>query len=112
MEIVVEKYAILLIKKRRKSNNERNRIVKSEKNIKTIVDKENYKYPGILKADAIKKTETKEKVQKEYLVVVNEKKQSRPNSRFFCPCRPQSKIKRSEKREKYLNPARELKRNI
>ena len=39
----------------------------SQESIRTLGEKENYKYLGILKADAIKKEEMKEQTRKEYL---------------------------------------------
>ena len=38
----------------------------NQKSIRKIEEKENYKYLGILEADAIKQTEMKEKIRKAY----------------------------------------------
>ena len=65
MECGIEKYAILIMKSRKKTKNKRNRTV-NQKRISTLGENENYKYLGTLKADSIKQAETKEK-SKEHL---------------------------------------------
>ena len=42
-------------------------VLPNEERIRTLREKENYKYLGILEADTIKPAEMKEKIRKEYL---------------------------------------------
>ena len=49
-----------------KRNDGRNRTTKSGKKIRTLVEKETYKYLGILEANIIKQAEMKEKTKKVY----------------------------------------------
>ena len=66
MEISIQKYTMLVMKSGSRHITKRaelpNRVV-----IRTLVEKETYKYLGILEADTIKQQEMKGKIKKEYL---------------------------------------------
>ena len=44
------------------------------------------------------------------LIIINKKKENLQNCQLCCPGRPQKKLKECEKKDKYLNLARELKK--
>ena len=60
MEFGIEKYAMLIMKSDKRHMTEGTELSNQEK-IRTLVEKETYKYLGILEADTIKKVEIKEK---------------------------------------------------
>ena len=66
MEFGVEKCAMLVMKcgKRRLTDAMK---LRHQDKIRTLEEKETYKYLGILEADTIKQVEMKDKIQKEYL---------------------------------------------
>ena len=66
MEFGIEKWAILIMKcGKRHLTNEME--LSSQDKIRTLGEKETYKYLGILEADTIKQVEMNEKIKKEYL---------------------------------------------
>ena len=66
MEFGIEKYAMLVMKSDKRYLTDRMELPNQDK-IRTLGEKETYKYLGILEADIIKQVEMKEKIQKEYL---------------------------------------------
>ena len=54
---------------------------KNKNKIKTLAEKETYKYLGILEVDTIKQAEMKEKIQKEYLRRTRKLPKTKLNSR-------------------------------
>ena len=66
MEFGIEKCAILVMKISKRHLTDRMELGNQDK-IKTLEEKETYKYLGILEANTIKQVEMKEKVKKEYL---------------------------------------------
>ena len=66
MEFGIEKCA-MLIRKRRERKTMEGIEIPNQENIRTLGEKESYKFLGILEVDNIKQPETKEKVRKEYL---------------------------------------------
>ena len=66
MEFGIEKYAILVMKSGKRHLTHRMELPSHEK-IRTLGEKETYKYLGILEVDIIKQVEMKEKIKKEYL---------------------------------------------
>ena len=61
MEFSIEKYAMLVMKSRKRHMTEVIEQLNKEK-IRTFREKETYKYLGILEADTIKQVEMKEKI--------------------------------------------------
>ena len=66
MEFGIEKCAMLVVKKGKKEITEGIELPSQEK-IRTLGEKENYKYLCILESDTTKQTEMKRKVKQEYL---------------------------------------------
>ena len=66
MEFGVGKYAMLIMKSGKQHMTDRMKLPNQDK-IRTLREKETYKYFEILEADTIKQVETKEKNKKEYL---------------------------------------------
>ena len=66
MEFGIEKYAMLVMKSGKRHLTDGMELPNQDK-IKTLREKETYKYLGILEADTIKQVEMKEKIKKEYL---------------------------------------------
>ena len=65
MEFGIEKYAMLVMKSgKRHLTNEKE--LPNQEPIRTLGEKETYKYLGILEVDTIKQMEIKEKIKKEY----------------------------------------------
>ena len=65
MECGIEKCAVLVMKSRKRHITDGMELLNKEK-IRTLGEKETYKYLGILEADTIKQEEIKEKINKEY----------------------------------------------
>ena len=65
-EFGIEKCAMLIMKSWKQHMTDRIELSNQEK-IRTLGEKETYKYLGILEADTIKQMEMKEKIKKEYL---------------------------------------------
>ena len=66
MEFGIEKNAMLVMKRGRRHLTDRMELPNQD-TIRTLGEKETYKYWGILEADTIKQVEMKEKIKKEYL---------------------------------------------
>ena len=66
MEFGIEKYAMLIIRSGKRQMTEGMEQPYQEK-IRTLREKENYKYLGLLETDTIKQAKMKEKIKKEYL---------------------------------------------
>ena len=66
MEVGLEKCAMLVMKSGKRHLTDGMGLPNQDK-IRTLREKETYKYLGILEADTIKQVEMKEKIQKEYL---------------------------------------------
>ena len=66
MEFGIEKCAMLLMKSGNRHLTDRMELPNQDK-IRTLGEKETYKYLSILEADTIKEVEMKEKIKKEYL---------------------------------------------
>ena len=66
MEFGIEKCAMLVMKSGKRHLTDGMRLLSQDK-IRTLGEKETYKYLGILDADAIKQVEIKDKIMKEYL---------------------------------------------
>ena len=66
MEFGIDKCAMLVMKSGKRRMTEKIELPNQEK-IRTLGEKETYKYLGILEADTIKQVEMKEKIKKEYL---------------------------------------------
>ena len=66
MEFVIEKCAMLIMKNRKRQITERKELPNQE-SIKTLGEKENCKYRGLLEAGTIKEAVMKEKMRKENL---------------------------------------------
>ena len=66
MECGIEKFAMLVRKSGKRHLTYRMELTNQDK-IRTLEEKETYKYLGILEADTIKQVEMKEKIQKEHL---------------------------------------------
>ena len=66
MEFGIEKGAMLAVKSRKRYLTDEMKLPNQDK-IRTLGEKETYKYLGILEADTIKKVEMKDKIKKEYL---------------------------------------------
>ena len=66
MEFGIEKCAMLVMKSGKWHMIDRIELLNQDK-IRTLGEKETYKYLGILEADTIKQVEMKGKIQKEYL---------------------------------------------
>ena len=66
MEFGMEKYAMLIMKSGKQQMTEGIELPNQRK-IRTLGEKETYKYLGILEVDFIKQAEMKEKIQKEYI---------------------------------------------
>ena len=66
MEFSIEKYAILVMKSKKRHQTDGMELPNQEK-IRMLREKEIYKYLGILEAETIKQEENKEKILKEYL---------------------------------------------
>ena len=66
MEFGIEKCAMLIMRSGKRQMTEEIELSNQEK-IRTLGEKETYKYLGILEADTIKQAETMEKIRKEYL---------------------------------------------
>ena len=66
MEFGIEKCAMLVMKRGKRHMTEGMKLPNQDK-IRTLGEKETYKYLGILEADTIKQVEMKDKIQKEYL---------------------------------------------
>ena len=64
MEFSIKKYAMLVMKSGKWHMTERTELPNQDK-IKTLREKETYKYLRILEADIIKQVEMKEKIKKE-----------------------------------------------
>ena len=65
MEFGIEKCAMLVMKSGKQHLTDRMELPNQNK-IRTLREKETYKYLGILEADTIKQVEMKEKIKKEY----------------------------------------------
>ena len=65
MEFGIEKCAMLIMKNGKRQITEGTELPNQER-IKTLGEKENHKYFGILEADTIKQAEMKEKTTKDY----------------------------------------------
>ena len=66
MEFVVEKCAMLIMRSGKRQMTEGIELPNQER-IRTLGEKETYKYLGILEADTVKSVEMKVKIKKEYL---------------------------------------------
>ena len=66
MEFSIEKCAMLIMKSGKRHMTDGMELPNHDK-IRTLGEKETYKYLGILEADTIKQVEMKDKIQKEYL---------------------------------------------
>ena len=66
MEFGIEKCAMLIMKSVKRETTEGTELPNQER-IRTLGEKENYKYLGIVETDTIKLTEMKENIRKEYL---------------------------------------------
>ena len=66
MEFGIENCAMLIMKSGKREPTEDTELP-SQESIRTLGEKENYKYLGILGMDTIKQREMKEKIRKEYL---------------------------------------------
>ena len=66
MEFGIEKCALLVMKSGKRHQTDGIELPNQNK-IRTLAEKENYKYLGILEVDTIKQVEMKYKIQKEYL---------------------------------------------
>ena len=66
IEFGIEKCAMLIMKSRKRQIMERKELPNQE-GIRTLREKENYKYLGILNSDTIKQVEMKEKLRNEFL---------------------------------------------
>ena len=66
MEFGIEKYAMLAMKSGKRHLKNGLKLPNQDK-IRTLGEKETYKYLGILETDTIKQVEMKDKIQKEYL---------------------------------------------
>ena len=66
MELGIEKCAMAVMKSSKRHLTDGMELP-NENKIRTLGEKESYKYLGILEADTIKQVEMKEKIQKEYL---------------------------------------------
>ena len=66
MEFNIQKCSILIMKSRKRQMKEGKELPNQDK-IRTLGEKETYKYLGILEADTLKQAEMKEKILKEYL---------------------------------------------
>ena len=66
MEFCIEKCAMLVMKSAKRHMTDRMELLNHDK-IRTLGDKETYKYLGILEADTIKQVQRKDKIRKEYL---------------------------------------------
>ena len=66
MEFGIEKYAILIMKSRKRQITEGIELPNPKK-IRTLEEKETYKYRGILEAGTIKQAVMKEEILKEYI---------------------------------------------
>ena len=67
MEFGTEKYAMIVMKSGKRFMTDGMELPNQDK-IRTLGEKETYRYLGILEADTIKQVEIKYKIQKEYLV--------------------------------------------
>ena len=67
MEFGIEKFAVLVMKSGKKRHLMNGMELPDQDKIRTLGEKETYKYLGILEVDTFKKVETKEKIKKEYL---------------------------------------------
>ena len=65
MEFGIDKCAILVMKSSKRHLTDGMELPNQDK-IRTLGEKENYKYLGILEADTIKQVEMKEQIKKEY----------------------------------------------
>ena len=66
MEFGIEKYAMLVMKSGKRHMTDGMELPNHDK-IRTLEEKEIYKYLGILEADTIKQVKMKDKIRKEYL---------------------------------------------
>ena len=66
MEFCIEKCTMQVIKSGKRHLTDGMELPSQDK-IRTLEEKETYKYLGILEADTIKQVETKDKIKKEYL---------------------------------------------
>ena len=66
MEFGIEKCAMLVMKSGKRHLTDGMELPNQDK-IRTLGEKETYKYLGVLEADTIKQMEVKEKIKKEYL---------------------------------------------
>ena len=66
MEFGIEKFAMLVMKNGKRHMTDEMEIP-NQGEIRTLGEKETYKYLGILEADTIKQVEMKDKIQKEYI---------------------------------------------
>ena len=66
MEFGIEKCALLILKSGKRYLTDGIELPNQDK-VRTLAEKETYKYLGILKTDTIKQVEMKNKIQKEYL---------------------------------------------
>ena len=80
MEFGIEKCAMLIMKSGKGNLTGRMELPNQDK-IRTLGEKETYKYLGILEADTIKQVEIKDKIQKEYLRRTRKLLETKPSSR-------------------------------
>ena len=80
MEFGIEKCAMLIMKSGKRHLTNGMELPNQDK-IKTLAEKETYKYLGILEADTIKQVEMKEKIQKEYFRRARKLLETKLNSR-------------------------------
>ena len=66
MELTIEKYAILVIRNGKQHLTDRMELLNQDK-IRTLGEKETYKYSVIFEGDTIKPVEMKEKIKKQYI---------------------------------------------
>ena len=76
MEFGIEKWAILVMKRGKRHLTDGMELPNQNK-IRTLAEKETYKYLGILEADTIKHVEMKNKIQKEYLRRTGKRQQTK-----------------------------------
>ena len=80
MEFGIEKYAMLVMKSGKRHLTDGMELPSQDK-IRTLGEKETYKYLGILEADTTKQEEMKDKIKKEYLRRTRKLLEIKPNSK-------------------------------
>ena len=80
MEFGIEKWAMLVMKSSKWDLNNGMELPNQDK-IRTLGEKETYKYLGILEADTIKQVEMKEKITREYLRKIRKLRETKLSSR-------------------------------